>query len=98
MAHNDTEIGTLIKNGNMQEAATKLVEILATANGNTVHAAMAADVHHATLKRWITTLDVHYDVRGALEKIRLRAREPVKVVKAPAKGKSKRAGKRSKAA
>lgn len=68
MAYTETTIGALIREGKEKQAAAKLVALLRTHKGNAVHAAQAAGVHHATLKRWVVRLGV----RGHLEQIRSR--------------------------
>lgn len=57
MAHNETEIGQLLKQGNNKQAAAKLLAVLRSHSGNTVHAALALAVHHSTMKRWLVRLD-----------------------------------------
>lgn len=71
MAHNETQIGALIRQGDEQGAADALIELLAAHGGNTVHAALACGVHHSTVKRWIRLLaDAGWDVREVLTEIR----------------------------
>lgn len=71
MAHNETKIGSLLKNGRMQEAADAVVELLYVHKGNIVHAAIAVGVNRATLKRWVARLaEEGWDVRERLEQIR----------------------------
>lgn len=71
MAHNETQIGALIRQGDEQGAADALIELLAAHGGNTVHAALACGVHHSTVKRWIKLLaEAGWDVRENLQAIR----------------------------
>jgi len=71
MSNSTTEIGTMICNGEERKAVAALLELLKASGGNSVHAAIAAGVHHATLKRWITNLENRgFAVRKPLEKIR----------------------------
>ena len=57
MAYEETEIGKLVKS-DPKRAAEKLVELFQRAGGNSVHAALLAGVHHATMKRWVIRLDL----------------------------------------
>lgn len=76
MSNSTTEIGTMICNGEEKQAVAKLLELLRGSGGNTVHAAIEAGVHHATLKRWITNLENRgFSVRKPLEKIRKAAKD-----------------------
>lgn len=71
MAHNETEIGTLLKEGREQEAADKLVELLNVHNGNVVHTALAVSAHRSTVKRWIARLEAGgWEVRKHVQQMR----------------------------
>lgn len=56
--YNDTEIGQLIKDGNHEAAAEKLFEMLRANGGNVTHASIRANVHRATMKRWLERLEL----------------------------------------
>ena len=68
MAHNETEIGQLLKRCHNRDAANKLLAVLRDNSGNTVHAALALAVSHSTMKRWLVRLDDL--VKDELSKIR----------------------------
>lgn len=71
MAHNETEIGSLLKQGKEQEAADAVLALLEQFGGNVQHAALEIGVHRATLKRWIARLVKHgWDMRENLLRIR----------------------------
>lgn len=71
MARNETEIGSEIREYRYEVAMEMLVPLLKKHGGNTVHAAKDADVHHATLKRWIVALEnAGQPIRQALDEMR----------------------------
>lgn len=70
-AHNETEIGYLIRNGHFADAAERVIEFVHRCKGNAVRAAELAEVHHATFKRWIVAIEKGgYDLRKAINRIR----------------------------
>lgn len=69
MAYEETDIGKLIQR-DPDAAAEQLIALFERANGNGVHAALMAKVHHATLKRWVNRLDESYEIKAAIETIR----------------------------
>ena len=76
MAHNETEIGTLLRDGDALEAATRLIAVLDEHHGNVCHAALALGVDRATVKRWIQRCEQQgYDVRQSVETMRKDAPE-----------------------
>ena len=73
MAYEVTKIGQLIDT-DPARAAKELVQLFKRTNGNSVHAALHAGVHHATLKRWTNKLDKDHGVKKKLEAIRSKAK------------------------